>query len=103
MQDMTVSIRTLPLLVMIGYYLLTNLVLFCAMWLDKRRAEKNKWRIQESTLFLLAVLGGGIGGLIGMFRFRHKTKHISFLLVYTLTTILHIALFIFLLGKLVTF
>ena len=44
------------------------------MWIDKTKAKKGKWRISETTLLLLGVLGGSIGGIIGMYTFRHKTK-----------------------------
>lgn len=50
------------------------------MWMDKRRAQKGKWRIPERTLFLVAILGGSIGSIIGMRHFRHKTKHKSFVI-----------------------
>lgn len=46
-------------------------------------------RIPEKNLFLLAVLGGGIGGLIAMVFKRHKNKHIDFILTFTVTAILH--------------
>lgn len=59
---------------MIIYLLIINIVAFLAMWIDKRKAEKGKWRISETTLLLLGVLGGSIGGIIGMYTFRHKTK-----------------------------
>ena len=45
---------------------------------DKIKASKNAWRIPEATLFLVALLGGSLGSLLGMYTFRHKTKHISF-------------------------
>ena len=48
------------------------------MYLDKRRAIKRKWRISEHTLILTSILGGSIGSLIGMYTFRHKTKHLKF-------------------------
>lgn len=78
------------LLIILGYYLLLNLILYIAMVIDKNRAIKNKWRIPEKTLFLLAALGGGLGGIIGMVTKRHKTKHLSFILVYGVTTVLHL-------------
>lgn len=59
---------------MIIYLLIINIIAFLAMWIDKRKAEKGKWRISETTLLLLGVLGGSIGGMIGMYTFRHKTK-----------------------------
>ncbi len=45
------------------------------MFLDKRKAKKHKWRISEKTIFLIALLGGSLGCLLGMNIFRHKTKH----------------------------
>ena len=48
------------------------------MWIDKRKAQKGKWRIQEKTLFLITTLGGGIGTITGMYTFRHKTKKLAF-------------------------
>ena len=85
------------LMIILGYYLLINLILFIAMVIDKKRAIKNTWRIPEKTLFLLAALGGGAGGLIGMFTQRHKTKHLSFYIVFGITTVLHLIFGYFLL------
>lgn len=45
---------------------------------DKRRARKNAFRIPEATLFAFSIIGGSLGMLIGMYTFRHKTKHWSF-------------------------
>ena len=61
------------------YYLLSiNIISFICMGLDKFRASRDRWRIPERTLFLLAAAGGSIGSIAGMFLFRHKTKHLSF-------------------------
>ena len=57
-----------------------NLIAFNAAFSDKRRAIKGRRRIRERTLFLLAVLGGSVGLYAGMLLFRHKTKHLSFML-----------------------
>ena len=51
---------------------------FALMGADKRRAEKGAWRIPEKVLFGVSFLLGGVGSLVGMFVFRHKTKHASF-------------------------
>lgn len=56
------------------YLLVINLIAFLAMYIDKKRAKWGRWRIKESTLFTLVLLGGGIGGIAGMYTFRHKTK-----------------------------
>lgn len=45
------------------------------MGIDKRRARRKAWRIKESTLFLVAIIGGSIGSIAGMYTFRHKTRH----------------------------
>lgn len=45
------------------------------MFLDKRKAKRHEWRISEKNIFLIALLGGSLGCLLGMNIFRHKTKH----------------------------
>ena len=57
------------------YLLIVNLWAFALMGIDKRRAKKDLWRIKERTLFLPVLLGGGVGGILGMKMFHHKTKH----------------------------
>ena len=64
-----------------GYIAVMTLIGFALMGIDKRRAVKKAWRVPERTLFLIAFLGGGIGSLFGMYLFRHKTKHRSFVLL----------------------
>lgn len=95
------SFQTIPFCVITGYYLFINLLLFGAMALDKSRAVSNRRRIPEKNLFLMAILGGGIGGFVGMFTKRHKTKHIDFILAYALTTVLHAFLYVMLMQKFV--
>lgn len=60
------------------YLLLINAVAFALMLIDKRKAQKNKWRIRESMLLWIAVLGGSLGALVGMYLLRHKTRHKKF-------------------------
>lgn len=50
-------------------------VLFLTMGIDKSRAKSHCRRIPEARLFLLALLGGAVGGTLGMWVFRHKTRH----------------------------
>ena len=52
-----------------------NVVAFLLMSVDKQRAKRGAWRIPEKTLFLATGLFGGLGGTLGMFLLRHKTKH----------------------------
>lgn len=66
------------------------------MYIDKRRAKKGKWRIQERTLFIVTALGGGIGTIAGMYTFRHKTQKIAFVIGFPLITILEIITVIYL-------
>ena len=62
------------------YLIIINALGFILMLVDKRKAKKNLWRIPEATLFSLALLGGSVGILCGMYTVRHKTKHPSFTL-----------------------
>lgn len=57
------------------YLILISIVAFAMMGIDKYRACRHRWRIPERTLFLTAVLGGSPGAILGMFLFRHKTRH----------------------------
>ncbi len=60
------------------------------MGLDKFKAQKGMWRIKEKTLFIIAMVGGSIGSILGMYTFRHKTQHDSF--VYGMPIILGVQL-----------
>lgn len=60
------------------YLLIVNAAGFFSMLLDKLKAKKNLWRIPEATLLLIAVIGGSLGSLLGMYTVRHKTKHLKF-------------------------
>ena len=73
------------------YLLLINFTGFFAMFLDKQKAKKGKWRIPEKTLFLFAFLGGSLGTTLGMHTFHHKTKHWYFKFGMPLILILQIA------------
>ena len=56
------------------YLFLINLIAIAMMWWDKRKAERNDWRVPEVTLLIPSFIGGAIGVLIGMYGFRHKTR-----------------------------
>ena len=62
------------------YLLIINAAGFLLMLVDKWKAKKNRWRVRESTLLLVAALGGSVGSLAGMYLFRHKTQHLKFTL-----------------------
>ena len=61
--------------VLLVWLAVINLLTFIVYGADKRRARKGKGRVPEKTLFLLPLLGGSIGALLGMRVFHHKTKH----------------------------
>lgn len=82
------------------YVIAINLIAFLAMYIDKRRARNASWRIKESTLFTLVLLGGGIGGIAGMYTFRHKTKKMQFVIGFPAILIIEIVcIIIFLVIK----
>ena len=60
------------------YLFLVNAAGFLFMLADKHRARKKQWRIPEATLMGTAAMGGSIGALLGMYAFRHKTRHPKF-------------------------
>lgn len=74
------------------YLFLMNALGLLFMLTDKKKAQRGAWRIPEATLMLLAALGGSIGSLLGMYWFRHKTKHPKFYLGIPAILILQIAL-----------
>jgi len=74
--------------IFITYLVIINLIAFSAMYIDKRKAEQGSRRIKEMTLFTLVFLGGGIGGIAGMYTFRHKTKKPAFILGFPAILIL---------------
>lgn len=81
------------------YLLIINAAAFLLMLIDKRKAQKNKWRIPEKTLFTVAIFGGSIGALAGMYTFRHKTKHLSFVIGMPVILAGHILLMIWLVSR----
>ena len=64
--------------VLYAYLIIINAAGLLFMLTDKRRAQRNLWRIPERTLMAVALLGGSFGTLLGMNLFRHKTKHDKF-------------------------
>ena len=85
--------KTLRILLII--YAVMSVIGFALMGIDKSRAINHKWRIKEATLFLIAFFGGGIGSTLGMFFFRHKTKHWYFRLFFPLFAAAQTALLFF--------
>ena len=75
------------------YLILLNCIAFIFFSYDKWQAKRNKQRISERNLFSLVFFGGTIGGLIGMYFFKHKNRKTSFLLVFYRIIILQVILF----------
>lgn len=78
------------------YLIIINFASFFLYGIDKRRAKKNKWRISEKTLLIMAAIGGSVGALLGMTKFRHKTQKWKFKLLVPIFLILQVALFVYL-------
>ena len=74
------------------YLAAINVVTFLVYGLDKWKAKQGAWRIKESTLLLLAAVGGSVGALLGMQTFRHKTKHLQFTVGVPLILLVQIGL-----------
>ena len=75
------------------YYLFAiNIVSFFLYGIDKYKAKKNKWRISEATLLMIAVIGGSIGAWVGMRLWHHKTMHKKFMYGIPVIIIMQIAL-----------
>ncbi|WP_026651673.1 DUF1294 domain-containing protein [Butyrivibrio proteoclasticus] len=84
-------------LYLIAIYLITvNIIGFALMGIDKRRARRNAFRVPEATLFAIAIVGGSIGSILGMYIFKHKTKHWYFKFGMPIILVLQIALVVFL-------
>ena len=82
------------LTLIIGYFASVNILGFALMGIDKRRARKMAFRIPEATLFAIAIIGGSLGSIIGMFLFKHKTKHWYFKFGLPLILILQLAVLV---------
>jgi uncharacterized membrane protein YsdA (DUF1294 family) len=88
---MEILFKHLPWLYLAG----VNLFEFFAMYLDKQRAKKGKWRIPESELLLVGLIGGGMGGLLAQQLFHHKTRKLRFYFIFILGTIIAVAIIYF--------
>ncbi|MDO5714664.1 MAG: DUF1294 domain-containing protein [Tissierellia bacterium] len=87
---------------MIYYYIFLNISTFFLYGWDKNMAKYHRERIPERILFIMSFLGGSLGGIFGMFLFRHKTKKKLFYVVNVLALLFHIWIWRFYLqgGKL---
>lgn len=81
------------------YLVVMNVIGFFIMLIDKRKAQKGKWRIPEKTLLLVSLFGGSIGTLVGMYVFRHKTQKLRFVIGFPMILIFQIIIAIYLIVK----
>lgn len=71
-----------------------NIAAFTLMGVDKNKAKKHQYRIRERTLWLAAIFGGAVGATIGMYFFRHKTRHLQFKIGFPILAIIDVILII---------
>lgn len=83
----------------LGYLLAMNLAGFFLFGIDKSRARRHRWRIPEKLLFAVALLGGSVGCLSGMYGFRHKTRHRSFVFGIPVILLFQCVIVLFLLRR----
>ena len=90
------TVKQIVIIAYAGYLVLLSIITFFAYLIDKKKAEKGKWRTKEKTLLFLSFLGGAFGGYPAMLIFRHKTKgeHWYFTAVNLLGLAVHITLMI---------
>lgn len=80
-------------------YLVASLVTFAVYARDKAAARKDRWRTPERTLHLLALLGGWPGALAARHLLRHKSRKVSFRVLFWLSVLANCLLLIFLLHR----
>lgn len=81
------------------YLVIINLIGFLSMFIDKNKAKKGHWRTPEKTLLTIALLGGSIGSLAGMYKFRHKTQKARFFIGIPIILFTQIIIVVYLIIK----
>lgn len=81
--------------IVIAYFIIINCVGITVMGVDKSRAVHHGWRIPEKTLFFVSIMGGSIGTWLGMYLFRHKTRHWYFVVGMPLILLMQAAAMVF--------
>jgi uncharacterized membrane protein YsdA (DUF1294 family)/cold shock CspA family protein len=75
--------------VVFGLYVVASAVTFLAYAHDKSAARKDQWRISESTLHVLSLIGGWPGAFVAQKLLRHKSKKQSFRIVFWTTVVVN--------------
>jgi len=81
-----------PLALATSYLVSLNLVTFGLFWWDKRCAIQRRWRVPESTLLTLCLVGGAFGAKTGQGMFRHKTRKEPFRTSLNAIIVLHVGI-----------
>ena len=76
------------------YLVIINFLGCIIMGIDKLKAKRGSRRIPENTLFMFTILGGGVGTILGIYIFRHKTKKKKFTVGMPIILIIEVLLFI---------
>ena len=74
------------------YLIIVNIICLWLFFVDKKRAQSGRYRIRERDLFLWALVGGAPGGWLGMYLFRHKTRHFKFKFGFPLIILLQLGI-----------
>ncbi|MFS0689095.1 DUF1294 domain-containing protein [Sporosarcina sp. 179-K 8C2 HS] len=82
----------------ISWIIFISIWSFITMGYDKKQSKRRGRRVPEKTLWLLAIVGGGIGSYLGMMAFSHKTRHTEFRIGFLLLALIYIGIIIYLLG-----
>ena len=91
------SFTFIKMKIFIAYILVVNFVAFIMFGVDKRKARRHQMRTSEFALMMSAFLGGSIGALLGMLAFRHKTKHLKFIIGIPVILALQVAIAVYVL------
>lgn len=81
------------------YYLLMNILTYILYAMDKKRAIRRQWRVPESVLLGLSLLGGCVGAFIAMHNYHHKTRHWRFAMGVPAMILLHGSIIVYFLAK----
>ncbi len=91
MRELFLSL-SFPLQALFVYGITINVLTFFYFGIDKLQARGGRRRVSEKSLWILSLVGGSIGGLLGMHYFRHKTKKISFQFVLALIVLVQLSI-----------
>ncbi len=83
----------------VAYIIIVNILSFCLYGIDKSAAIKQKQRIPNRVLLLMAIIGGSLGALAGMYTFRHKTKKWYYTITVPVLLVIQIAAAVLLLSS----